>query len=213
MLWNSSPVPPSSFFSPLSPQNTPPPLAKQPLFCPTSRSPGHSPDHKAHHTHSLHLFQLSVGNWPSSKARVLEEQVAPMFLARCSWAHWNWTAGRSAEHQGLRAQESGGSGREGRGFNLPTPHTLSLSCHPSTPPDLKTRHKTRKQVCKYYQRRAGTSQASGLNGLNSSHAWYRSKGWSWFLGLQDNCEFGQTGGFHVHPHQARPTWEGRDNIF
>ena len=46
-----------------------------------------------------------------------------MFLARCSWAHWNWTAGRSAEHQGLRAQESGGSGREGGGltFQLPTP--------------------------------------------------------------------------------------------
>ena len=129
LLWNSSPVPPSSFFSPLSPQNTPPPLAKQPLSCPPSRSPGHCPDHKAHHTHSLHLFQLSVGNWPSSKARVLEEQVAPMFLARCSWAHWNWTAGRSAEHQGLRAQESGGSGREGGGltFQLLTPSPYSVT--------------------------------------------------------------------------------------
>ena len=50
-----------------------------------------------------------------------------------------------AEGSGVRGLREGG-----RGFNLPTPHTLSLSCHPSTPPDLKTRHKTRKQVCKYY---------------------------------------------------------------
>ena len=46
-----------------------------------------------------------------------------------------------AEGSGVRGLREGG-----RGFNLPTPHTLSLSCHPSTPPDLKMRHKTREQV-------------------------------------------------------------------
>ena len=130
--WTCFETPPQSPHlpsSPLYPLKTP----LQPLSCPPSRSPGHCPDHKAHHTHSLHLFQLSVGNWPSSKARVLEEQVAPMFLARCSWAHWNWTAGRSAEHQGLRAQESGGSGREGGGLTFqlltPSPYPVTHQHH------------------------------------------------------------------------------------
>ena len=63
-----------------------------------------------------------------------------MFLARGSGAHW--TAGRSAGEEGVGKGGKGSKGGRGQGglrsLTFPLPSTLLLSCHPPTPPDLKT---------------------------------------------------------------------------
>ena len=144
MLWvcpPSTPLPPSSFTPPQPPENILAPLLNHPpsstLLTPQSlaHSQRTAPFTSARSTpfnYKLCIYQLCWSRWQESQAwGGVDVSCAGFRSALDSRKE------RRAGEEGVGKGGKGGKGRP-RSLTFPLPSTLLLSCHPPTPPDLKT---------------------------------------------------------------------------